>query len=81
MSLQFLYLSFQVRFAEDKDLCEVHPMIKWSFAYQAARKGHWEEYARDRERFKKRISNCEKILGAVLQPQHRLNVYNERFSE
>ncbi|CAG9861320.1 unnamed protein product [Phyllotreta striolata] len=69
----------RVRFADKEDLCEIHPMVQWSFAYRSARKGPWEEYARDRERFNKRISRTEQILGPVFNRQHRENVYKERF--
>lgn len=73
------FFFFQVRFAADKQLCEVHPMVQWSYAYQAARKGPWEEYARDRERFSKRIEQTEKKLISILNPRHREKIYQERF--
>lgn len=56
-------------------------MIQWSFAYQAARKGPWEEYARDRERFKKRINSVEKTLNWIFDPKHRKDIYEQRFSK
>lgn len=74
---QTFFYSFKVRFS--KDLEEVHHMVQWAFAYQAARRGPWEEYARDRERFKKRIAETEKSLKWVLQPSHRTKIYTERF--
>lgn len=69
-----------MRFADDKNLCEIHPMIQWSYAYQAARKGHWEECARDRERFSKRIREAENTLGSILNPLHREKIFNDRFN-
>lgn len=60
---------------------KVHHLIKWSFAYQLARKGKWEEAARDRERFAKRILSVQPILSQVLDPLHRQRIYNSRFSK
>lgn len=71
----------QVRFADEKDLCEIHPMIQWSFAYQKARKGPWEQFALDRTRFKNRVSNVEPILNVILQPSHRNKIFKERFQD
>ncbi|VEN36317.1 unnamed protein product [Callosobruchus maculatus] len=73
--------STQVRFAEDNDLCEVHRMVQWSYAYQQARKGPWEEYARDRDRFSKRIKDLESVLSPVFDSQHRESVYNKIFKD
>lgn len=71
----------KVHFADENKLEEVHPIIAWSYAYQAARKGPWEEYARDRERFRNRIMAAEKIISPVLQGGHRQNVYSKYFSD
>lgn len=60
---------------------KVHRLIKWSFAYQSARKGEWEQIARDRERFSQRILSVQPILSQVLDPLHRQRVYNNRFSK
>ncbi|XP_056397816.1 uncharacterized protein LOC130293312 [Hyla sarda] len=49
----------------------VHPIITWSFAHRMARKGPWEEYARDRCRFQKRIAETEAAIGSCLDPHHR----------
>lgn len=59
---------------------KVHRLIKWSFAYQSARKGEWEQAARDRERFTRLILSLQPILSQVLDPLHRQRVYNSRFS-
>lgn len=69
----------KVRFA--KDLCEVHPMVQWSFAYKAARKGPWEVYARDRDRFKNRIRCLGNKLNEILKPEHRRKIYEQRFKD
>lgn len=70
-----------VHFAEPEKLLQVHPMIAWSFAYQSARKGPWEDMKRDRERFQQRIDNVQVEIASVLQPEHRKRVYAERFSD
>ena len=49
-----------------KGLVKVHKLMHWTYAYKAARKGPWEQYARDRERFKKRIERVEVVLRPVL---------------
>ncbi|XP_075168276.1 protein phosphatase 1 regulatory subunit 15 [Haematobia irritans] len=59
---------------------EVHVMHTWNYAYRAARKGHWEMYARDRERFKMRIYRVSHILNPILEPEHRQKVYENRFA-
>lgn len=39
------------------------------------RRGPWEQLARDRCRFLRRVQEAELQLGAVLQPSHRRRVY------
>ncbi|XP_076663264.1 protein phosphatase 1 regulatory subunit 15 isoform X2 [Andrena cerasifolii] len=58
----------------------VHVMVQWDYAYRAARRGPWEEMARDRERFKGRINCIERVLNPILTSQHRTHVWHERFS-
>ncbi|KAJ3652141.1 hypothetical protein Zmor_018132 [Zophobas morio] len=70
----------KVRFANDSKLREIHPMVVWSYAYQAARKGPWEEYARDRDRFKNRVRNTETLIGHIFTAGHRSRIYEQRFS-
>ncbi|XP_050302615.1 uncharacterized protein LOC126740578 [Anthonomus grandis grandis] len=69
----------RVKFAPPNQLCEVHPMIKWSYAYQAARKGPWEMHARDRDRFRWRIFRVEQDIKYIFDQEHRNKIYNERF--
>lgn len=69
----------QVRFADDGELCQVHPMIMWSYAYQKARIGPWQQYAVDRVRFKDHIKALEEKLKPVLGCQHRERIFKERF--
>ncbi|XP_045176900.2 uncharacterized protein LOC123537295 [Mercenaria mercenaria] len=71
----------KVHFADDNDLITVHPIIAWSHAYQAARKGPWEQYARDRGRFLRRITDSETLLKPVLHKNHRDLIFRERFCE
>lgn len=73
--------SKKVHFADDSDLTAVHPIIAWSYAYQAARKGPWEQYALDRGRFLRRITDAEKVLEPVLSQNHRDKVFRERFCD
>ncbi|XP_015432183.1 PREDICTED: uncharacterized protein LOC107188409 [Dufourea novaeangliae] len=58
----------------------VHIMVQWDYAYRAARKGPWEEMARDRERFKGRINCIERVLNPILTTQHRTHMWQERFA-
>ncbi|GAB0092816.1 hypothetical protein DMENIID0001_078520 [Sergentomyia squamirostris] len=58
---------------------EVHVICAWNFAYRQARKGTWDQVARDRDRFEKRILSLEHVLKPVLQRDHREKMYRERF--
>ncbi|XP_071993655.1 protein phosphatase 1 regulatory subunit 15B [Engystomops pustulosus] len=40
------------------------------------RKGHWEEFARDRCRFQRRIQETESVIGHCFTPDHRQRVWN-----
>ncbi|XP_062592033.1 uncharacterized protein LOC134253529 [Saccostrea cucullata] len=59
----------KVHFATAENLTEMHEADEWN------RKGHWEEYARDRERFKRRIEEVQRVLDPVLNQSHREHVY------
>ncbi|XP_022611810.1 protein phosphatase 1 regulatory subunit 15A-like [Seriola dumerili] len=52
-------------------LVKVHVMRTWPFARQASRKGHWEEMARDRDRFRRRIRETEQAIGHCFTQPHR----------
>lgn len=54
-------------------------MHTWNYAYRAARKGEWEMYARDRERFKLRIQRVALTLNPILDREHRQKIYEKRF--
>ncbi|XP_076231760.1 protein phosphatase 1 regulatory subunit 15 [Calliopsis andreniformis] len=58
----------------------VHVMVQWDYAYRAARRGPWEEMARDRERFRGRINCIERVLNPILTSQHRTHIWQERFA-
>ncbi|XP_049429227.1 protein phosphatase 1 regulatory subunit 15B [Epinephelus fuscoguttatus] len=58
----------KVRFSP---LVQVHVMRTWQFARQASRKGHWEEMARDRDRFRRRVQETEQAIGHCFTQQHR----------
>ena len=58
----------------------VHIMITWNYAYRAARKGQWEEMARDHERFKGRVNSIAAVLNPILTNKHRSKVWQERFA-
>ncbi|XP_064634805.1 uncharacterized protein LOC135492332 [Lineus longissimus] len=45
-------------------------------AFQEARKGPWEELARDRHRFERRIADVECNIGYVFQSEHRKRIYD-----
>lgn len=55
-----------VSFKPDSELAVVHLMISWDFAYRAARKGPWEQYARDRQHFKRRIDSVSSVITPCL---------------
>lgn len=48
------------------EVVQVRHMHYWNFAYRCARKGPWEQHARDRERFNRRIANFAVILNPIL---------------
>ncbi|XP_069056945.1 protein phosphatase 1 regulatory subunit 15A [Pleurodeles waltl] len=62
----------KVRFSP---VVKVHPMIAWSYAHRTARRGPWEEHARDRCRFQRRITETESAIGYCLSPAHRESVW------
>ncbi|XP_034477782.1 uncharacterized protein LOC117784219 [Drosophila innubila] len=58
---------------------EIHVMHTWDFAYRAARKGDWQEMARDRDRFQQRIKRVAPTINTILNSNHRDKVYKDRF--
>ena len=61
---QHVSSSKHVTFKPDSELVVVHRLIAWDYAYRACRRGPWEEYARDRMHFKRRIES----VACVLEP-------------
>jgi hypothetical protein len=43
------------------------------------RKGHWEECARDRVRFRRRIIEIETAMNPVLNQEHRKKVFKSMY--
>ena len=56
-------------------------MRVWDFAYRSARRGEWETFARDRDRFKKIINRIGNVLHPILDSQHRMKVHKGRFEK
>ncbi len=56
----------RVSFKPDHELVTIHFIIAWKYAYRACRKGPWEQYAADRERFNKRIQTVDSMLAPCL---------------
>ncbi|XP_053553101.1 uncharacterized protein LOC128644551 [Bombina bombina] len=59
----------------------VHSMVAWDYAYRKARKGPWEEYARDRCRFQRRIAESQASISYCLEPLHRAKVWKKLHSK
>lgn len=53
----------------------VHSLCVWSFAYHHARKGIYEQHARDRARFNARIKAMSAIISLILTKSHRERIY------
>lgn len=45
---------------------KVHLMHVWNFACKQARKDFWQQEARDRVRFEKRVNKLDKIIAPIL---------------
>lgn len=73
-----MQLLFQVQF-NMKPI--IHVMHTWTYAYRAARKGHWETFVRDRERFKLRIQRVAAFIEPILKLEHRQHIFETRFAK
>ncbi|QIH04890.1 hypothetical protein [Dasineura jujubifolia toursvirus 2a] len=58
------YIQKHVSFSEEKNIIILYT---WQFASHSARIGKWEEVARDRERFRRRIHDIEILLEHILR--------------
>jgi len=67
-------ISKRVRFPDENNIAKVHIVPN---EYMVSRRGPWEQFARDRERFKRRIASTEAIVFRVLEEKHRRQVYDK----
>jgi Phosphatase-1 catalytic subunit binding region len=60
------------------DAIQLRYMWSWMFAYRQARKGwYWEQCARDRARFQRRIENFASIIEPVLLSKIQMYNFNK----
>ena len=50
---------------------------EWADDYEAARRGPWEEFARDRDRFERRMHEIADQIGWIFTPEHRARKLRE----
>ncbi|XP_007441647.1 protein phosphatase 1 regulatory subunit 15A [Python bivittatus] len=71
---QEIQVKKKVRFSP---VVTIHPLVVWDYASRAARRGPWEEMARDRCRFHRRIAQVAAILEPCLAVDHRDKVWKK----
>ncbi|XP_015274047.1 PREDICTED: protein phosphatase 1 regulatory subunit 15A [Gekko japonicus] len=64
----------KVRFSPE---VTVRTLVVWDFASRAARRGPWEEMARDRCRFQRRIAEVGAVLEPCLGTEHRARAWRK----
>jgi len=67
----------KVQFSSDVSLVTVLNEQDWADAYQEARCGPWEQFARDRDRFARRIQEVDCQIGWILSPEHRATKFHD----
>lgn len=53
-------------------------MYTWNYEHWIARKGEWEQIARDHERFQMKIQDIGSIISTVLKDDHRRKILERR---
>ncbi|ETE70286.1 Protein phosphatase 1 regulatory subunit 15A [Ophiophagus hannah] len=74
VSQQEIQVKKKVRFSP---VVTVHSLVVWDYASRAARRGPWEEMARDRFRFHRRITQMAAILEPCFTEDHRDKVWKK----
>lgn len=57
-----------------------HVMCTWLYAYRQARRGLWQQVARARSRFQRRIDLVNRSISHILTETHRKGIYINRFA-
>lgn len=58
---------------------KIHDLYVWGYAYREARRGKWEQMARDSDRFHRKIMVLKDIISPILTYEHREKVFKHRF--
>lgn len=66
-----------MKLVQFKDRPDVRVMYVWSYASREARRGTWEQMARDNERFKMRIERLKNIIEPVIVKKIQLIITNK----